>query len=151
MTFGGALGVNHITKQSYGVVKQFVVTANVASGGTSIPIYPPLTPGVGGQQVQYQTVTVSPASGASFLLVGQPTVGYRKNIAFVPEAVTMATADMVMPSGNVEAAREEFDGVSMRMVKQYAVQTDQEITRIDVLWGALWVRPEWAVVIADVI
>jgi hypothetical protein len=149
VTFVGVNGVNHITKTTYGQVKQFVVTAAVASGGTSIPIYPPLIPAVGGNQVQYQTVTASPASGATMTLVGVASGTYRKNIAFVPEAVTMATADLVMPRGNVEAAREQFDGVSIRMVDQYVVATDQQVTRLDVLWGALWVRPEWAVVIAD--
>ena len=56
VTFALVYGVNHITKQSYGTLKQFVVTANVASGGTSIPIYPPLIPAAGGNQVQYRRV-----------------------------------------------------------------------------------------------
>ena len=42
-----------------------MVTANVASGATTfIPIYPAIVPPVGGQPVQYQTVTASPASGS---------------------------------------------------------------------------------------
>lgn len=150
ITFAGVNAVNRITKQSTGALRQFVVVNAVASSGTSITIYPALIPASGGNQVQYQTVDNSPANSAAITLQGPASTTYRKNIAFVPEAVTMATADLVMPN-NVEAAREEFDGVSMRMVRQYAVGTDQEITRLDVIYGYLWIRPEWAVVISDAI
>lgn len=148
ITFGGVNAVNRIEKQDTGQLQQFVVTSAVATNGTSIGIYPPLVPAQGGNAVQFQTVTVSPANSATILLLGPASTTYIKNIAFVPDAVTMATADLVMPN-NVESAREEFDGISMRMVRQYAVGTDQEITRLDVVWGALWIRPEWAVVVPD--
>ncbi len=73
---------------------------------------------------------------------------FRKNIAFAPGAVTMATADLIKPN-NVEVGRQVLDGVSMRMVKQYAVGTDQEITCLDILYGYLWVRTEWPMIVAD--
>ena len=60
----------------------------------------------------------------------------------------MVTGDLPLPRGGVDAARAQYDGISMRMVTQYAVGTDQEISRIDVLYGALLVRPEWAVAVA---
>lgn len=148
ITIAGVYQVNRITKQSTGALRQFVVTLPVASGATSIPIYPPLIPANGGNAVQFQTVTASPANSATISLVGPASATYRKNIAYVPDAVTMATADLVTPN-NVEVSRAEFDGVSMRMVRQYIVGTDQEVTRLDVLYGYLWIRPEWAVVVAD--
>jgi len=157
ISFASVNGVNRITKQSTGQVRQFVLLADVASGGTSISIYPALIPGsasydaaTGAGAAQYQTVTASPANSAAISLASPANTTYRKNIAFVPEAVTIATADLVMPD-NVQAAREQYDGVSMRMVRQYMVGTDQEITRLDVLWGSLWIRPEWAVVVADAV
>lgn len=153
ITIAGVFAVNRITKQTTGELRQFVVTANVAAGSTSIPIYPAIVPPVNGQQVQYQTVTASPANGAAV----NPTNGlaastsYRKNFAYAPEAVTLATADMEIPKGVHEAAREEFDGVAMRMVTDYFIGTDQLITRLDVLYGYLWIRPEWACVVADIV
>ena len=149
ITFAGVYGVNRITKQSTGQLRQFVVTANVASGATSIPVYPSLVPAVAGQTVQYQTVTASPADSATILLTTPAATTYRKNIVYAPQAVTMATADLELPRGVHEAAREAFDGVSMRMVTAYNVSTDQFITRLDVLFGFLFVRPEWACVVAD--
>lgn len=153
ITIAGVNSVNRITKVSTGELRQFAVTANVAAGATSIPIYPAIVPPQGGQPVQYQTVTASPANGAAV----NPTNGlaasvtYRKNFAFAPEAVTLATADLEMPKGVHEVAREQFDGISMRMVTDYFIGTDQLITRLDVLYGYLWIRPEWACVVADVI
>lgn len=153
VTIPGVFAVNRITKQSTGELRQFAVTANVAAGATSIPIYPAIVPGVGGQAVQYQTVLASPANGANV----NPTNGlaasaiYRKNFAYAPEAVTLATADLEIPGGVHEAARDEFDGVSMRMITDYYIGTDQLITRLDVLYGYLWIRPEWACVVADAI
>jgi hypothetical protein len=153
ITIAGVNAVNRITKQDTGLLRQFVATASVPAGGTTIPIYPAIIPPLGGQPVQYQTVTASPANGASV----NPTNGlpasqiYRKNFAYAPEAVTLATADLEMPKNVHEAAREQFDGVSMRMVTDYFIGTDQLITRLDVLYGYLWIRPEWAAVVADLI
>ena len=153
ITIAGVYQVNRITKQSTGRLRQFAVTANVAAGATTIPIYPAIVPGVGGQPVQYQTVTVSPANGAAVNPSNGLAAGtkYTKNFSFAPEAVTLATADLEIPKGIHEGARDEFDGVSMRMITDYMIGTDQLITRLDVLYGYLWIRPEWAVVIADVV
>lgn len=145
--------VNRITKTTTGELRQFVVTANVASGATTIPIYPAIIPPVGVNQVQYQTVTASPANAALVLLVNplstSTTPTYRKNIVYAPDAITLAYADLYLPQGVAEAAREQFDGVSMRMIRQYLIATDQEPCRLDVLFGSLWVRPEWACIVAD--
>jgi len=149
ITFNGVYGVNRITKQASTTLAQFVVTAATASGATSISIYPALVPPSGTSQVQYQTVAQSPANSATISLVTQASAVYRKNIAFAPEAVTIATADLELPKGVHEAHRDQYDGVSMRMISAYNITTDQFITRLDVLYGYKWVRPEWAVVIAD--
>lgn len=151
ITIAGVKQVNRITKATTGKLRQFVVTADVAPGAVSIPIYPAIVPGVGGNAVQYQTVDVSPANGAAV----NPAMGlaasaeYTKNFSFAPEAVTLATADLEMPKNVHEVARESFDGVSMRMVTDYFIGTDQLITRLDVLYGYLWIRPEWACIVAD--
>jgi hypothetical protein len=151
ITVAGVNAVNRITKQDTGELRQFAVTATVAAGAVSIPIFPAIIPPVGGQPVQYQTVTASPANGAAVNPVAglAASTQYRKNFAYAPEAVTLATADLEMPHAVHEAAREQFDGVSMRMVTDYFIGTDQLITRLDVLYGYLWIRPEWACVVAD--
>lgn len=150
VTFAGVNQVNRTTKADLGTLMQFVVTADVATAGTSIPIYPALTPPVGGLDVQYQTVTASPANGAAMLLLTQSGEVYRKSIAYVQKAITMATADLVMPRRAVEeCARANYDGISMRVLTDYLPNSDQLATRVDVLFGFKYIRPEWCTVVAD--
>jgi hypothetical protein len=149
ITFDGVFAVNRVQKATTGMLRQFVVTADVATGATSVPIYPAIIPSSGGNAVQYQTVTDSPANGANLNLVTKPNVVYRKNFAYAPEAVTLATADLVLPKGVHEAARRNYDGISMRMITDYVVGTDQLVTRLDVIYGFTWPRGEWAVAICD--
>lgn len=149
ITFDGVYAVNRVFKRTTGKLQQFVVTANVASGATVIPIYPALTPPSGGNQVQYQTVTAPPANAAVMRLASKAGETYRKNLAYAPKAITMATADLVIPKGVHEAARHNYDGISMRMVTAYVMGTDQLATRLDILYGYLYVRPEWVCILAD--
>lgn len=157
ITIAGVNAVNRVTKQSLQSVRQFVVTANVLSGATSIPIYPAITPGSGsyvpttGQgAAQYQTVDYSPANSAAISLVTNASSTFRKNIAFAPEAITLVTADLEKPP-MTECSRKEYDGISMRILRSYVPGTDQTVTRADVLFGYLYIRPEWAVIVADAI
>ncbi|PYE21337.1 P22 coat protein Gp5 [Paraburkholderia silvatlantica] len=146
INIAGVHSINRLTGQSYGQLMQFVVTANVASGATSIPIYPALVPA----PAAFNTVDVSPANSAAITLVIPASTQYRQNLAYYPEAFTLATADLEMPTnGVVEAARANFDGVSLRMITGYNITTDQLITRMDILYGYAAIRPEWAVVVAD--
>lgn len=154
ITFAGVNAVNRVTKESLGTLRQFVVTADVANGAVTIPIYPGLIPSTtfvaGGPEQQYQTVDASPINGAAMALVTPASSVYRKSLAYTQKAVTMASADLVMPKKAVEeAARTSYDGVSMRMLTDYLPMTDQLATRLDVLFGFKYIRPEWLCVIAD--
>lgn len=148
ITIAGVNSINRLTGSSQGALQQFVVTANVASGATSIPIYPAIVVA----PAAFNTVTASPANGAAISLVIPAGTTYRQNLAYYPEAFTLATADLAMPTaGVVEAARAEFDGVAMRMITAYDVMGDNLITRMDILYGYAAIRPEWACVVADVL
>jgi hypothetical protein len=150
ITVAGVNGVNRVTKQTTGMLKQFVVTNNVLNGAVSVPIYPSLVPQVGGNDVQYQTVVASPANGAAISLATKPSEVYRKSLAYAPEAITMVTADLYMPTkGVIESARSQYDGIALRSVAAYQIGTDQAIDRTDCLFGFLAIRGEWGCVVAD--
>lgn len=154
ITFDGVNGVNRVTKQSQGTLRQFVVTADVANGGTLIPIYPGLIPSAtfvaGGPDVQYQTVDASPLNGAQMRLVSKAGETYRKSIAYTQKAVTMATADLVLPKRAIEeGSRANYNGIAMRIITDYLPNSDQLATRVDVLYGKKYIRPEWLCVVAD--
>ena len=159
INIAGVHAVNPITKVSTGQLANFVVTANVAAGATSIPIYPAITPPSGSTPVAYQTVDASPANGATISLVMGGSSGvvsgaetYRKNLFYYPQAFAMATADLpIYGKGIVNAARAVYKGTSLRIVQAYDVYADQLVTRIDVLYGSLCVRPDWVVTVPDVL
>ncbi len=155
ITIAGVHRVNRITKIAGAELMQFTVTAlaNLTTTASAVSIYPAITPSNAGAAVQYQTVDVSPASGAAVTIVNAGfSAGYRRNLVLRPEAVTMVSADLYLPEkGVVEAARETFDNISIRMITSYDPTSDQTYTRMDVLYGYLWVRPEWAVLVPDVI
>jgi hypothetical protein len=148
ITIAGVNAINRLTGDDQGTLRQFVVTAPVNSGATSIPIYPAIVPA----PAPFNTVTVSPANGAAISTVMPASSQYRMNLAYYPEAFTLATADLEMPTtGVVEAARAEFDGVSLRLLTAYDVMSDQLVTRIDCLYGYAAIRPEWSSIVADVL
>lgn len=150
ITIENVFAVNYVTKQNLGTLRQFVVTADVLTGATEIPIFPGLVPGANGSDSQYQTVVSSPLTGAQVMLVTQSNEVYRRSLAYVQKAITMATADLVIPRKAVEeAARAEYDGVSMRVLTDYLPDTDQLVTRTDLLFGSLTTRQQWVTVVAD--
>ncbi len=159
ITFAGVNAVNRVTKQPLGTLRQFVVLADVVTTGTVVTIYPALTPGVvnaaapyGYDPVQYQTVDFSPANAAAMVMATKSGEVYRKSIAYVKKAITMATADLVMPKKAVEeAARAQYDGIAMRVLTDYLPNSDQLATRVDVLFGKKYIRPEWCCIVANAI
>ena len=154
VTFAGVNAVNPVTKQSLGTLRQFVVTADVATNGTLIPVFPGLIPSAtfvaGGPDQQYQTVDASPINGAAMILASQSGEVYRKSIAYVQKAITMASADLVIPRKAVEeAARATYDGISLRILTDYLPNSDQLATRLDVIFGQAYLRPQWCCAVAD--
>lgn len=157
ITIAGVNSVNRVTKADDGTLQQFVVTANVATGATSIPIYPAIVaPAISGPSagadVQYQTCASSPANGAQVALVNTAGERYRKNIGYAPQLVTMGMADLQMPTGNGRSSRANHEGMALRVIRGfYNVQTDAFVDRLDALYGYTYVRPEWGVILADAV
>jgi hypothetical protein len=149
VTFAGVNSVNRTTKTDSGQLQQFVITAAASLGATTVAIYPPLNPPVAGAPVAYQTVTASPADGAVVTPASPAGEKTYKNLALHKSAVTMVTADLELPGGTMEADRQAFDGLSIRMIRDFITKDNVDLTRLDILFGFAVVRPEWAVVVAD--
>jgi hypothetical protein len=140
-------GVNAVhpeTKVSTGVPQQFVVTADHAGGAGALSISPAIvTSGAG------QTVSASPAADAAVTLAGSASTAYGQSLLFQEDAFTFATADLVMPRGVDWAAREVYDGISMRIVRQYDINADKFPTRLDIMYGFRTLRPQLACRLAN--
>ncbi len=160
-TIAGVNAVNRTSYQSLGTLAQFVATAAVANGGTSISLYPAIIPpanstpyaGLPYTPQQYMTCTASPANNATITPFANASVTYRQNIAYAPDAITMVVAPLWVPpneKGVIASARHNYDMLSMRSLVCYEPTTDQPIDRLDILFGSGVPRPEWGCTIADV-
>lgn len=144
----GVYKVNPITKQSTGVLQQFVATADAASDGSgnvTISISPKLY-----SSGPLQNVDAMPADGALLSFAGAATIGTSavtaSNLLLHKDAMALAFAPLEKPEG-VHFAAVETDpetGVSIRIVRDYDFSNDKFRCRLDVLYGWKELRPEWA-------
>lgn len=145
--FANVYGVNPQNRQSYGKLRNFVVTSAVTltNGNTSVTVSPALI-----YSGQFQNVSTSPASGATItpFSIGTSATGVTspQNIIMHRNAFTLATADLELPEGVHFAGRasDKEIGLSMRVVRQYTINNDSIPTRLDVLYGWAPLYPELA-------
>jgi hypothetical protein len=135
-TIAGVFAVNPQSRQSTRVLRQFTVTAAATadgSGNAALTIFPSINTAASNQQ--YQTVSAGPANAAAITWDVAASTQYTVNMAYHKNAFTLATADLQMPEGVDFAGRRNHKGISMRIVRQYAIGTDTFPCRIDVLYG----------------
>ena len=141
-TVAGCYAVNPQTRESTGSLFQFVATANVTLGSsgegniTVAPIYTAAN--------ALATVDSFPASGAAVVFLGAASSQYAQNLVYHKDAITFATADLLLPQGVDMAARAVHNGISLRVVRQYDINNDRMPCRIDVLYGYSTIRPQMA-------
>lgn len=139
LTIAGVFRVHPETKQNTGILQQFVVTADYAGGAGSVPISPAIvTTGA------RQTVSNSPADNAAITKVGGNAATHNVSLAYHRDAFAFATADLVMPQGVDFSAREVMDGLSMRVVRDYDINSDAFPCRVDILYGYQTIRAQLA-------
>ncbi len=141
-TINNVFQVHPETKQATTRLQQFVVTANKTFSGTSgqtIEIHPAIVTS-GGRQ----NVVGSPADSAAITAVGTAGTGYTQNLLHHRDAFAFASCDLVMPKGVDMAHREVYDGISMRLVRQYSISDDTFPCRFDVMYGWKMLRAQLA-------
>ena len=143
-TVAGVYAVNPQTRQSTGSLQQFVVTSTVAASSgnwASINVSPAMyTPANA-----LATINAFPASGAVVTVVGAANTQYPQNLIYQKNAITLGTADLLLPQGVDMASRQVHNGISMRIVRQYDINNDRMPCRIDVLYGYSVIRAPMAV------
>lgn len=138
-TVANCFRVHPETKVSTGELQQFVVTEDAAS--TTIKFAPAIyTSG------PYQNVTAAgmPNSSALVKIGAGASETLDNSMVYHRDAFAFATADLTMPKGVDFSAREQYDGISMRIVRQYDINSDRLPCRIDVLYGFKAIRPQLA-------
>ncbi len=125
--------------------QQFVVAADYAGGAGVVQISPAIVLSGAAQNVAIPSTSAT----AALSFAGTISVPYGISMAYQKGAFAFATADMVMPRGVDFASREVFDGVSMRIVRQYDINNDKFPCRLDVLYGFKTIRPQLACRLAN--
>ncbi|WP_455154168.1 P22 phage major capsid protein family protein [Cupriavidus campinensis] len=140
ITFAGTNRVHPETKVDTGNLQQFVVTADYAGGAGTLSFAPAIYTTTGRQNV----LATGIANGVAVTKVGGASAVYRPSLAFQKDAFAFVSADLQMPDGVDWKAREVYDGISMRIVRQYTISNDQFPTRLDVLYGYKTIRAQLA-------
>jgi hypothetical protein len=143
-TVAGCFSVNPQTRESTGSLQQFVVVADVTSsagGAATVTVSPAMYTST----QALATIDSFPASGAVTTFIGAASSQYPQNLVYHKDAITFATADLLMPQGVDMASRQVHNGISMRIVRQYDINNDRLPCRIDVLYGYSVIRPQMGV------
>lgn len=141
-TVAGCYAVNPQTRESTGSLFQFVVLADVTLNGSGAGN---LTVGAMYSASQaLANVDVLPQSGSAVVFVGAASTAYPQNLAYHKDAISLATADLLLPQGVDMASRAVHNGISLRVVRQYDINNDRMPCRVDVLYGYSAIRPELA-------
>ncbi len=141
ITLPGVFAVNPQSRQSTGVLADFVVTADVLVGATSIPISPSIvTSGA------FQNVSASPTTATPYVIKGAASTSYATNIAFHEDAFTLAMVPLWLPpeKGVISSEQVSDEGFTLRVVEFYDGVNDNSIMRIDVMFGWAATYPELA-------
>jgi hypothetical protein len=142
-TVADCYAVNPQTRESTGSLFQFVAAADVTLNGS----------GAGNVTVAAMysasnalaTVDVLPQTSKAVVFVGTASTQYPQNLVYHKDAITFATADLLLPQGVDMAARAVHNGISLRVVRQYDINNDRLPCRVDVLYGYSTIRPQMGV------
>jgi hypothetical protein len=141
-TVASVYSVNPQTRESTGSLQQFVVTA-AASGSSTATLT--VSPAMYTSTNALATIDAFPAASAVVTMLGSASSQYAQNLVYHKDAITFATADLLLPQGVDMASRQVHNGISMRVVRQYDINNDRLPCRIDVLYGYSTIRPQMGV------
>jgi hypothetical protein len=142
-TIAGVYTVTPVGHTNTGQLQSFTVTSDISdtAGAITMSISPSIiTSG------SLQTVNASPAASAAISVRGasgtvtatMTATSTVQNLLYVKDFATLVHVDLAMPNGGADGSRFSHPdwGISLRLVKQYNILTDQNPCRIDVLVGA---------------
>jgi hypothetical protein len=141
-TVADCFAVNPQTRESTGSLFQFVALADVTASGAGAATVTVAAIYSAGHALA--TVNVLPANSKTVTFLGSASTQYAQNLVYHKDAITFATADLLLPQGVDMAARAVHNGISLRIVRQYDINNDRMPCRIDVLYGYSTIRPQMA-------
>lgn len=141
-TIAGVYDCHPETKAAYSHLKQFVVT----SATTTVINFSPAIR-ISGARKNVSSATgadISPSTTAAITFVGNASTNYQQSLMYHKDAFTFVTADLPIMDDAAKCVRRTQDGLSLRVWQGSDIRNDEMLTRIDILYGGLTLRPEWA-------
>jgi hypothetical protein len=139
-TIADCFAVNPQTRESTGSLFQFVALASTTATTTATVTVAPMY----SASHALATMLTLPGNNKAVVFVGAASTQYPQNLVYHKDAITFATADLLLPQGVDMAARAVHNGISLRVVRQYDINNDRMPCRIDVLYGFSTIRPQMA-------
>ena len=147
----GVFAVNPMSGESTGSLRQFVVSADCSQANTSVA-YPmavtfePAFLDTG----PYKVVDTLAAASAQVFFWHKPGGVIPQNLAFHKNAFALVMVPLEKPDSTWGHTISE-DGYSIRVVKAYDIELDEEAIRLDVFYGVKTIYPEFAVRVAGAV
>ena len=143
-TIANVFMVNPKTKQSTGILQQFVVRSATTSNATTTSNTPlTISPAII-TTGPHQTVNAAPAASAAITVVGAANGAWRQNLVYHKNAFGLAVVPMELPPGAYGASRESYKGLSVRVIPVYDGTNDLQAWRLDLLYGRTCLDPRLA-------
>jgi hypothetical protein len=143
-TIADLYAVHPETKAAYSHLQQFTVT----TASDTVPVISP-TIYISGARKNVGTSTGADITPSSYttkalVFVGAASTSYVQNLMYHKDAFTFATGELPLMADAARCVRKTFDGLSIRVWQASDIRNDEMLTRIDILYGYLAVRPAWA-------
>ena len=144
-TIGGVYAINPLTRLATNKLQVFTVQAlatSTAGGALTVTVSPAIN-----ITAPNQTVSAQAGTGATVTWIGAASTVTDVNMAWHKNSFMVAFCQLTSDLSGADAsvASDPESGISVRLVKQYNAETDEQVTRLDVLYGWQLVRPSLCV------
>jgi hypothetical protein len=143
-TIAGVYACHPETKAAYPALQQFTITA---IGATLSTVSPAIYLSGARKNVCKSDGTALAATdfnSQTLTFVGSASTSYPMGLMYHKEAFQFVTADLPLMDDAAKCVRRMQDGLSLRVWQASDIRNDEQLMRIDILYGFAALRPEWA-------
>jgi len=143
-TIAGVFACHPETKAAYSSLQQFTITAIGASTTTISPAIYLTGPRQNVCSSAGAKLATTDFNSKTLTFVGAASTSYVQNLMYHKEAFQFVTADLPLKADAQSCVRMTQDGLGLRVWRQGDIRNDEDLLRIDILYGFAALRPEWA-------
>lgn len=143
-TIAGVYACHPETKAAYPHLQQFTITAIGTTTTTVSPAIVLTGPRKNVVSSTGGTLATTDFNSKTLTFVGNASTSYPVPLMYHKEAFQFVTADLPLMDDAAKCVRRVQDGLSLRVWQASDIRNDEQLMRIDILYGFAALRPEWA-------